>query len=80
MAEKTAALFKELIGLRGGAFHDYLKTEYRDTLDILIQSDGEFKTKQGEARILKEWLHLIENAKDALIKSERTRPDMRKVF
>lgn len=80
MVDKTPALFKELIGLRGGPLHEYLTKEYAGLIETLVVSNGEFLGIQGEARQLKTLIHMIDTAKESLIKSERIKPDMRKAF
>jgi hypothetical protein len=81
MTEPNVRLFKELIQIKGGAFHESLKTEYADTLERLSHATLEtFQSLQGEAKLLKRQIESIETAKASLIKSEKVRPNMQKAF
>lgn len=74
-------ILRELIHIRGGAFHESLKNEYQDTLERLLNATPEtFQGIQGEGKLLKRQIDSIERAKDSLTKSEKPRPNMQKVF
>jgi len=79
--ESKERLYKELIHIKGGAFHESLKTEYQDTLERLANAPIDaVQGLQGEAKLLKRQIDSIEGAKASLIKSEKVRPNMQKVF
>ena len=62
-AEKLR-LYKECILIGNGELLKYLKREYSDSLERLVNSaDDDFKVMQGESRKLREIIALIEGAK-----------------
>lgn len=77
----SEAVLKEITHLRGGKFEEFVNALRQDALERLSHADGEnFKTIQGEARVYKHLLELIELSRPTLEKMREGKVDMSNAF